>query len=71
MFPGWRVRVDGADADPITANYLLRGVWVTAGHHEISWTFAPPHWRLLIGGYVLALLVILATIGTIRRARDT
>jgi hypothetical protein len=71
MFTGWRVRVDNTDATPITANYLLRGVWVSPGHHEISWTFDPPHWRLLVGGYVLALLVILATIGTIRRARDT
>lgn len=71
MFPGWHVRVDGGAATPITANYLLRGVWVSSGHHEISWTFDPPHWRLLVGGYLFALLVIAAALGTIRRARDT
>ena len=62
MFPGWRVTVDGEDAIAIRANYLLRGVAVTAGHHEIVWRFEPAHWRFLVGGYVVALLTILATL---------
>ncbi|CAN5387719.1 hypothetical protein BH11MYX1_BH11MYX1_41800 [soil metagenome] len=58
MFPGWHVSVDGVHTASIRANYLLRGVWVTAGHHEVIWEFAPDHWRSLVGGYVLALIVI-------------
>ena len=58
MFPGWRVDVDGEPAVPIRANYLLRGVWVSAGHHEVTWQFSPAHWRWLVAGYVLALLFI-------------
>ena len=67
MFPGWRVAVDGEPATPIRANYLLRAVWVPAGHHDIAWTFDPPHWRILVGGYVLALLAIAGAL-VLRRA---
>jgi hypothetical protein len=58
MCPGWHVAIDGVAATPIRANYLLRAVWTPAGHHDIVWTFDPSHWRILVGGYVLALLVI-------------
>jgi hypothetical protein len=70
MFPGWRVEVDGEPAVPIRANYLLRGVWVSAGHHEVTWTFAPAHWRMLVGGYVIALLIIAFAAFARRRAID-
>ena len=59
MFPGWEVEIDGAAATPVRANYLLRGVWVGAGHHAIAWRFSPAHWKLLVGGYVLALAIML------------
>ncbi|HEY0255138.1 MAG TPA: hypothetical protein VGC41_26605, partial [Kofleriaceae bacterium] len=58
MFPGWHVTIDGRESPPIRTNSLLRGAWVPAGHHELVWRFDPPHWRMLVGGYVLALLVI-------------
>lgn len=58
LFPGWQVTVDGAAASPVRANYLMRAVWVKAGHHAITWTFSPRRWRLLVGCYVLALLLI-------------
>jgi len=58
-FPGWEVEVDGEPAAPVVANYLLRAVRVGPGHHAISWRFAPPHVRALIGGYLLALAVML------------
>jgi hypothetical protein len=69
-FPGWEVRVDGAPAPPLRANYILRAVWVEAGHHDIAWRFEPDHWRTLVGGYALALAVIAAAAGSaLRRAR--
>lgn len=58
MFPGWEVYVDGQRATPIRANYLLRGVWVSAGRHEVNWQFSPAHWRVLVAGYALTLLFI-------------
>lgn len=58
MFPGWHVKVDGVRTTGIRANYLLRGVWVPAGHHQVVWEFSPDHWRLLVSGYALALIVI-------------
>jgi hypothetical protein len=60
MFSGWRVTVDGADAVPLRANYLLRAVRVDAGHHVIEWRFRPAGWPWLVIGYALALGVMLA-----------
>jgi hypothetical protein len=71
MFPGWEVSVDGASATPLRANYLLRAVWVGAGPHQITWTFDPPHWRTLVGGYALALAAMLATLIRISIQRRT
>ena len=67
-FPGWYVMVDGVRTTDIRVNYLLRGVWVSAGHHEIVWQFSPLHWRFLVGGYAIALLVILVAL--VYGARD-
>lgn len=58
LFPGWQVTVDGTSAAPVRANYLMRAVWVKAGHHAITWKFSPRRWRLLVGCYLLALLLI-------------
>ena len=41
MYPGWTVRVDGQRAEALYANWLLRGVAVNAGAHEITWTYRP------------------------------
>ena len=69
LFPGWRVEVDGKAATPVRANYLLRAVWVTAGAHEITWHFEPRRWRLLVGGYALALVLIACAAAVPRRRR--
>jgi hypothetical protein len=69
MFPGWQVEVDGKAATPVRANYLLRGVWVTAGAHAITWRFEPRHWRVLVGGYALAIMLVIAAGAVPRRRR--
>jgi hypothetical protein len=66
-FPGWEVTVDGAPATPLVANYLLRAVHVGAGPHAIRWWFAPPHQRLLMDGYLLALAIMLCAAAWPRR----
>ena len=64
LFPGWHVTVDGAAATPVRANYLMRAVWVKAGHHAITWTFSPRRWRVLVGCYVVALLLIAGAVAS-------
>jgi hypothetical protein len=71
MFPGWQVEVDGTPATPLRANYLLRAVAVTQGTHTITWRFAPKRWRVLVGGYMLALAIMLAAAALPRRARTS
>jgi hypothetical protein len=66
-FPGWTVEVDGVPQPALRANYLLRAVYVGPGHHAIRWRFAPPGVRALLGGYVLALAIMLAAAGWPRR----
>jgi hypothetical protein len=67
VFPGWEVEIDGEEATPLRANYLLRAVYVTAGHHEITWAFRPPGFRLLLDGYLAALVVMALALRTPRR----
>jgi len=72
LFPGWQVEVDGKAAQPVRANYLMRAVWVSAGPHTIAWRFEPRHWRLLVGCYLLALVIMLGALvsGELRRRRS-
>ena len=67
MFPGWQVTLDGKDATPLRANYLMRAVEVGPGTHTIIWHFQPRLWRPLVGGYLLALMIMLAAVVVSRR----
>lgn len=59
-YPGWTVAVDGHEAKPVTANYLLRAVAVDAGSHDIVWRYRPPHYRALVIAWALGALALLA-----------
>jgi hypothetical protein len=39
--PFWKVRVDGAPAELLRCNYLMRGVRVAAGHHKVEFIYRP------------------------------
>lgn len=39
QYPGWKVSVDGKPAQAIDVDYLLRGVAVRAGVHDIEWRY--------------------------------
>jgi len=41
MYPGWRARVDGREAEVLRANYCFRAVPVPAGEHRVTFTFSP------------------------------
>ena len=38
---GWRATVDGQDAPVVCVNHVLRGVFVTPGHHKIEMRYFP------------------------------
>jgi len=52
--PKWQVWVDGQPAELLRCNYLMRGVFLTPGTHQIKFRFEPP---------VTALYVSLAALG--------
>jgi len=40
-YKGWRAKVDGKATDIHRVNYILRGVYLPPGQHEVSFTFEP------------------------------
>ena len=38
---GWKVYIDGKEAKAVRTNYILRGVEVPAGQHQILWVYVP------------------------------
>ena len=60
-YPGWEVAVDGSPASLQTHSGLLRAVHLSAGEHEVEFTFRP---RSLRAGALITLLglVVLASL---------
>ena len=56
-YPGWTARVDGRPAEILTTNYVLRGLWLTPGQHEVRLEFRPP---LVLAGLSLSAAAALA-----------
>ncbi|MBI1176452.1 hypothetical protein GC207_03330 [bacterium] len=46
--PNWHVWVDGQPATMLKANYLMRGLHLPPGEHQITWRFQPPTTGLYI-----------------------
>lgn len=42
LVDGWAATVDGAPAAMVPANYLARGVWLTAGTHRVQFHYRTP-----------------------------
>jgi hypothetical protein len=66
--PGWDVAVDGQKAELLRCNFIMRGVKVPTGRHEIIFTYRVPHmsWVRARYGVLLVSLAWLAGIGTWR-----
>ncbi len=47
--PGWRARIDGADAPVLRANEAFRAVRLPAGEHDVEMIYRPPSVRLGLG----------------------
>ena len=54
--PGWRVRIDGMQAQPMRVGGVFRGVVVPAGHHTVAWYFNPWGWRFGWGLFWMGLV---------------
>jgi hypothetical protein len=65
-YPGWRAEADGARTEILRADVALRAVRVPAGHHVVSFVFAPRslalsfYVSLCAGAIVLVLLILTA-----------
>jgi uncharacterized membrane protein YfhO len=69
--PGWRVRVDGGDAELLRANYVFRAVRLPAGDHDVEFVFRPRSftWSLWISGLCWVGTVVALGIVVARGAR--
>jgi len=63
---GWNVTIDGTKADYVKTDYVLRGMYIPAGNHNIEFRFEPQSFytgRLIsIIANILVALLIIATI---------
>jgi len=67
FYPGWQAMVDGLPVPIYRADYVMRGVFVSAGDHEIEFRYAPRSFRL--GATIsVGTIAVLGVIGFWRRA---
>ena len=64
-YPGWKARVDGRDVPIERVNYLLRGVELDAGRHEVEFRYEPVSWR---AAWILSLVALAIVAGLSFRA---
>ncbi|MBI1911496.1 MAG: YfhO family protein [Deltaproteobacteria bacterium] len=60
-YPGWKVLVDGVETKILKANYVMRGVLLSRGQHEVRFVYCPLSFK--IGAYIssaTALLLVAA-----------
>ena len=52
--PNWHVTVDGRPAPLLRCNFIMRGVALDAGSHQVEFRFEPPYWTLYVSLAALA-----------------
>jgi hypothetical protein len=69
--PNWRVMVDGRPAPLLRCNFVMRGVQLPAGEHQIEFNFAPALTGLYVSLAALVLgLVMLGYLAASARRRE-
>lgn len=71
--PGWKVKVDGQEQDLHRVDYVLRGVRLAPGRHQVEFAYQPLSWRIGWITSLVALLLVTAmmVVGRRRRRRQT
>ena len=63
---GWSVSIDGVEAKPLRADYILRAVEMPAGKHTIEWRYRAPNWGVVEGiAWCFSVAVLLGFLLTI------
>jgi hypothetical protein len=67
--PGWRATIDGAPSPVLRADGVFRTVLLSAGRHDVRFTYSPEHWRTgaMMSGLTAAFLAVIA----LRARRET
>jgi hypothetical protein len=70
-YPGWKAYVDGRQTTVERVDYVLRGVRVPAGAHEVVFVYQPASWRAgwIVSALALAFVIGLALLGLLRGRR--
>jgi hypothetical protein len=63
FYPGWKARLDGHEALIERADYILRGVQVPSGRHQLVFVFRPR--SLTLGAFCFAAAVLILVVGAI------
>ncbi len=66
--PDWRVRVDGTLAPIMRCNYIMRGVYLTPGHHVVEFQFKPSLNSLYVSVSAIVVGILLAGYLILNRA---
>lgn len=56
---GWRVFVDGEEAELVDVNTMFCGVMLDAGDHTVEFRYATPHWQLAVAMSAAGLVMLL------------
>ncbi|MFN8484824.1 MAG: YfhO family protein [Anaerolineae bacterium] len=67
-WPGWQAAVDGQPTPIVHANYVVRGVYLPAGRHQVEFVFAPTSFYLGLG-ITLATVALVVAIGVVEGRR--
>ncbi|MBI4319517.1 MAG: YfhO family protein [Chloroflexi bacterium] len=62
-YPGWRVFVDGQEAQLLRANYVFRAVAFPAGDHEVRFAFSPRIWQIGLAITAVTWLIVIVVGG--------
>lgn len=72
--PNWRVQVDGKPADLLRCNYIMRGVYLTSGNHQVEFRYEPdtrPMYVTLSALAIAAVLIGFVAFGSRRESTST